>query len=635
MTESDARQGYDYVAQAEKSVLGAMLSSPAAIMTCVEIIEARDFHQPRYGQVFDAITRLAVRGEPADPITVAAELDRQGILQRIGGPAFLVDLYGSVLGVPADAPYYARIVADAATRRRYNDAGARIQQAASQPGVSGEEICQAALDLVNNPALRPIGEKADASILARYPPLDLHALLDPDRPEREWLWGSVIPAGTQVSLVGPAGTFKSLLAQSLALALAHGDTFFAGIPLAQNRKVLYLDRENSEDDLIDRFTNLGYQQNDLFDNLVYLPSWSPALPPLDTAEGGAELARLIDAYGLGEHDLVVLDSFQRVIEGPENDADTLRAFVRHTGEMLKARKLTVLRLDNTGKDVEKGSRGSSGKRDDVDIQFISTKLDEDEDGNIRIQVAPDKSRLGGIRSLTLTLRKDEDGEGIRWSSADDFMRSGVDACKWAMAEIGLEPGVSVRQAKTALRAAGRKLRNDTIQTAVREWKTEKQAVDNTARDAPAQCSQEISAESYIGLSDAIPQPVGYTQVHLDAELEEPVYPEAGVHPDTPTGELATNLALTSENSDEQVYPEAWVHPEHISDRANKADDCSRPHDHPVVGGRGQSASHARVQPAVQAQIGIRLCEVCGDPMTDLGDGRTTHPDCDPTGAGPP
>jgi len=112
---------------AEQSVLGAMLVSQDAIGEVVEIIEARDFYRPANGTIFETILYLNTRGEPADAITVAAELDKRGQLTRVGGPAYLTQLVGSVL-IAANATYYAQIVRDKAVLRRLVDASVRIAQ---------------------------------------------------------------------------------------------------------------------------------------------------------------------------------------------------------------------------------------------------------------------------------------------------------------------------------------------------------------------------------------------------------------------------------------------------------------------------------------------------------------------------
>ena len=66
---------------AEESLLGAMLLSRDAIAAAVETCAADDLYKPAHGHVFDAITTLYSRGEPADPVTVADELSRAGLLE--------------------------------------------------------------------------------------------------------------------------------------------------------------------------------------------------------------------------------------------------------------------------------------------------------------------------------------------------------------------------------------------------------------------------------------------------------------------------------------------------------------------------------------------------------------------------
>ena len=77
--------------------------------------------------IHDAIIDLYGRGEPADPVTVAAELQRRGELQRIGGAPYLHTLSANV-PIAANAGYYAEIVREKAILRRLVDAGTKIVQ---------------------------------------------------------------------------------------------------------------------------------------------------------------------------------------------------------------------------------------------------------------------------------------------------------------------------------------------------------------------------------------------------------------------------------------------------------------------------------------------------------------------------
>src|SRR5699024_7348103 len=66
-------------------------------------------------------------GEPADAVTVAAELDRRGDLRRAGGAPYLHTL-SSTVPTSANSGYYAEIVAEKSVLRRLVDAGTRIVQ---------------------------------------------------------------------------------------------------------------------------------------------------------------------------------------------------------------------------------------------------------------------------------------------------------------------------------------------------------------------------------------------------------------------------------------------------------------------------------------------------------------------------
>ncbi|BDZ59880.1 replicative DNA helicase [Barrientosiimonas endolithica] len=129
---------------AEQSVLGGMLLSKDAIADCVEAVRGTDFYRPAHEVIWDAILDLYGRGEPADAITVADELNKRGELGRAGGPAYLHQL---IQGVPtaANAGYYAQIVAERAVLRRLVDAGTRIvQMGYAQGGGDVEDLVNAA-----------------------------------------------------------------------------------------------------------------------------------------------------------------------------------------------------------------------------------------------------------------------------------------------------------------------------------------------------------------------------------------------------------------------------------------------------------------------------------------------------------
>lgn len=111
--------------EAEQSVLGAMMLSPDAMADVVEILDPGDFYRSAHGTIYAALRGLFAHGEPIDTITAVEALRRQGALEQVGGALYLRDLVDQV-PTAAGAVHYARIVSDAALRRRLIGAAADI-----------------------------------------------------------------------------------------------------------------------------------------------------------------------------------------------------------------------------------------------------------------------------------------------------------------------------------------------------------------------------------------------------------------------------------------------------------------------------------------------------------------------------
>jgi replicative DNA helicase len=125
---------------AEQAVLGGMLLSKDAIADVLERLRPGDFYRPAHQSVYDSILDLYGRGEPADAVTVAAELDRRGMLRRIGGAPYLHTLISTV-PTAANAGYYAGIVAEKSLLRRLVEAGTRVVQY-GYAGADGADVAE-------------------------------------------------------------------------------------------------------------------------------------------------------------------------------------------------------------------------------------------------------------------------------------------------------------------------------------------------------------------------------------------------------------------------------------------------------------------------------------------------------------
>src|ERR1051326_5130900 len=102
--------------EAEQATLGSMLIHSSAVAVASGILAPRDFYWDRHRHIYNAIRALSARGEPADVLTVEAEITAQNLLDCIGGRAYLLQLL-QVVPTAALCEHYARIVADRAARR--------------------------------------------------------------------------------------------------------------------------------------------------------------------------------------------------------------------------------------------------------------------------------------------------------------------------------------------------------------------------------------------------------------------------------------------------------------------------------------------------------------------------------------
>lgn len=133
----------------EEALIGALLLDRDAIATVQHIVHAGDFYIPACATVFQTVLDLFRRREPADLVTVTSALEQRGLLDSIGGPAWLS---GLLTTVPAavHAPFYAQQIADLAIRRRLIHAGSEIVRLAySTDGTDAETALSDARVLLN------------------------------------------------------------------------------------------------------------------------------------------------------------------------------------------------------------------------------------------------------------------------------------------------------------------------------------------------------------------------------------------------------------------------------------------------------------------------------------------------------
>ncbi len=111
--------------EAERSVLGAMMQDPAAVVLAVELLTAEDFYAPAHRELFSAMRTLHLNASPVDLVTADSELSRRGTLEGIGGTAYLIEV-SQYVPTTANVKAYIAIVSEKSTLRRLISASQQI-----------------------------------------------------------------------------------------------------------------------------------------------------------------------------------------------------------------------------------------------------------------------------------------------------------------------------------------------------------------------------------------------------------------------------------------------------------------------------------------------------------------------------
>jgi replicative DNA helicase len=142
-----AERAPTYDLDAEKVILGILLSDPNGVRNLDGLITDEDFYNPRHAELFRTIMDAAEKGIPTEPIAIAGVLSDAGSLNRLGGVLFLNECTASV-PMSAQLGYYIGRVTVCTERRIYEATGVKLVQAATAPGRDAEDLAALAQLLI-------------------------------------------------------------------------------------------------------------------------------------------------------------------------------------------------------------------------------------------------------------------------------------------------------------------------------------------------------------------------------------------------------------------------------------------------------------------------------------------------------
>lgn len=127
----------------EKVVLGALMIDKDAFSIVSETLRPDTFYEPRHQKIYAAIQKLNIDENPVDILTVTNELEKEGTLDDVGGPTYIVDLASHVASA-ANVEYHSKILQQKYMARQLISFASKVETAAFDPMVDTDELMQEA-----------------------------------------------------------------------------------------------------------------------------------------------------------------------------------------------------------------------------------------------------------------------------------------------------------------------------------------------------------------------------------------------------------------------------------------------------------------------------------------------------------
>lgn len=230
--------------EAERALLGAILTAPHIAPDLRHEIDGHDFYKPAHEIIWDAAHAVSDAGGTPEPIAVHAHLVNTGDAARVGGAPYLADLIGEAPLV-AQAPFYAKAVRDAARLRAIDETGLRLRELARLARADGVDTAlESATDAVEQAAAR-FGPRTAAHVRPR----NIKEFLTQHDEDYDWIVPRLLERQDRVILTGAEGAGKSHLGRQVAVMCAAGLHPFYGTEIPPIT-VLVLDFENTARQLI-------------------------------------------------------------------------------------------------------------------------------------------------------------------------------------------------------------------------------------------------------------------------------------------------------------------------------------------------------------------------------------------------
>ena len=359
--------------EAEESVIGSLLIDGPSLLKIAPFLKADEFSVEKTKQCFQACLELFERNEAINQVTVASELNRRGLLDSIGGAAYLGHLVTSV-PTSAHIEHYARIVHRTAMMRRLIDAAEGISAIGYEGGPDVDNALTEAEDLLFHLRSGEGGRDfvALSAVLDQY--LEEKRRADSPRPDAP----EIVPTGfidldrllggmqrsDLLILAARPSLGKSSLALNVAYNAAKVSNAHVGIFSLEMGKEQLADRLLSSISRIDTYSLRQFRQGQQSEaheaalmpaigELAELSIWIDDTPLLGVTEMRSKARRLHMERGL---DFLVVDYMQLMSGdgnfGASNRVQEVSEISRSLKGMARDLDVPVLALSQLSRAVE-------------------------------------------------------------------------------------------------------------------------------------------------------------------------------------------------------------------------------------------------------------------------------------------
>jgi hypothetical protein len=429
--------------EAEQCLIGAIFINNDAFAAIKGLVAAEDFFEPINREIFNICGGLIGAGKLANPITVKTFLPPDLMILNLTISEYLARLAGEATTV-INAPDYAKVIRDLAIRRHIIVAAEDCALAAKTAAVDvpAEAIAEDTIKRISEIGVR--GGTGSNEAAPHIRPLTAAEFLQLELPPRQKILAPWLPEKGLVLIYSLRGLGKTLLAMSIAYAIAAGAEFLGWSTSGRPRKVLYIDGEMPAETMQERLAAMvgGFAQQppaDDFFRILISDLCPQGLPDLGTVEGQAWIDQQV-----GDAEVVFADNISTLVRsGKENEAE---GWLPVQSWALRHRRLgrAVAMLHHAGKGG--GQRGTSRREDVLDtVVSLRRPSDYSPEQGARFEVHFEKARgFHGQAAQSFEARYEvRDGLAV-WTRTEM-----VDAER-ARVVAALKDGMSIRQAAEAL-----------------------------------------------------------------------------------------------------------------------------------------------------------------------------------------